>query len=74
MKIGDAVTYVDPKGIEHAALVTANWGGDAPDPSLNLVYVSDDETQTDNYGRQIGRNTSVVAEARQHAHGNYWKA
>lgn len=42
-------------------------------PSLNLVFVTDDETQTDPYGRQIARNTSVCHKSAQAAHGMYWK-
>lgn len=72
-KAGDAVTYVDPRGVEHNALVTANWGtGDTP--SLNLVFVSDDEQATDQYGRQLAsRVTSIVHETNQYAHGSYWR-
>lgn len=78
VEIGDTVTYVDPVGQEHNALVTTVFssghaGDDGPKPSVNLVYVSDDGTKADQYGRQIERSTSVVNEANQAAHGNYWK-
>lgn len=80
VKVGDAVIFVDPYGKEHIALVTTSWGGttvhpgdDGPKPSVNLVFVSEDETKTDQYGRQIERNTSVVHQSNQSAHGMYWK-
>lgn len=42
-------------------------------PSLNLVFVSDDMAKDDSYGRQIERETSVVHQSRQPAHGNFWQ-
>jgi hypothetical protein len=48
-------------------------GAAAPDPSLNLVFVSDKDSEVDQYGRQIKRETSVVAEKNQAAHGRFWK-
>lgn len=78
VKIGDTVEYVDPYAKSHTALVTTVFssghpGDDGPKPSVNLVYVSDDESQTDQYGRQIARNTSVVHETNQAAHGMFWR-
>ena len=72
-EIGDIVEYVDPVGKSHKALVTANWGIASPTASLNLVYVSDNESETDQYGRQIRRDTSVVHETSQPAHGRFWR-
>lgn len=73
--IGDSVFYTDEVGVEHTAIVTANWGGiDNPDASINVVYVSDDESQRDQYGRQIVRQTSVVPKHNQPAHGRFYKA
>ena len=72
MKIGDKVIFTDAVGNFHYALVTAVWG-QGETPSLNVVYVSDDESQTDQYGRQITRATSVVHESNQHAHGMKWR-
>lgn len=73
--IGDHVICVDPTGKEHNALVTSVFqGAQVNAPSLNLVYVSDDESATDQYGRQLAsRVTSTVHESNQYAHGNYWK-
>lgn len=73
MEIGNSVEYVDASGNWHEAFVTAIHGG-GDTPSVNLVYVSDDESQTDQYGRQIQRSTSVVHESNQGAHGNFWRA
>ena len=72
LKIGDAVTYVDEIGEERDALLTAVHGT-SDDPSVNLVFVSADESQHDPYGRQISRRSSVVYQLNQGAHGNYWR-
>ena len=76
--IGDAVVFVDALGKPHEALVTAVHGpyepvGDGGQPSLNVVYVSDDEKKYDSYGRQIERETSVVHRSSQPAHGMFWQ-
>lgn len=42
-------------------------------PSMNLIYVSTDESQHDSYGRQIIRPTSVGHSSTQTATGYYWK-
>jgi hypothetical protein len=73
VEVGSVVEYVDELGRPHAALVTANFGGENPTPSLNVVYVSASESEHDSYGRQIARETSVVNEANQGAHGRYWR-
>lgn len=75
IKIGDAVIYVDDKGVEHNALVTAVWANEYENsgkPGLNLVFVSGDEKKEDTYGQQIERQTSVCHKVVQPAHGNYW--
>ncbi len=75
MDIGAPVTFVDRVGIERPAIVTAVWGpSDGPrKPSINVVIVSNDESKTDGYGRQIERETSVPHQNEQAAHGYYWK-
>lgn len=78
IEIGQSVEFVDSVGKSHIALVTTVFtsghpGDDGPNPSVNLVYVSDDESQTDQYGRQIARRTSVVHESNQYAHGMFWR-
>lgn len=70
---GQAVTFVDTRGVPHPALVTADWSGGAEFGSLNLVYVNPDPDQNDSYGQKMVRQSSVVNERNQSAHGNYWK-
>lgn len=70
MQVGETVIYVDPVGKPFDALVTAVFSENC----INVVYISDDETRNDTYGRQIVRETSV---ARQNgagftAHGRYF--
>lgn len=73
--VGKAVTYVDPVGKHHDALVIAVWGtgteafGVNP---INVVVVADDVNQHDPYGRQIDRATSVQAAGPTAAHGRYY--
>ena len=73
MKISDCVIFVDEVGVEHDALLTAIHGDPANFPSVNLLYVSPNTTETDQYGRQIKRESSVVYQTSQGAHGNYWR-
>src|SRR5262249_23597005 len=75
INVGDVVIYHDPKGHPHNALVLVNWGrpGDVTEPLLNLVYVSDDESKTDSYGRQIERDATSVPHKSYGAHGRYWR-
>ena len=69
VKVGDVVTFVDAVTVEHDALVTAVWSENC----INVVYVSDDETRTDTYGRQILRETSVSREGTFTAHGRFFR-
>jgi hypothetical protein len=73
-QIGDVVKVVDEQGHHHNALVCANWNYEGSDtPSLNVVFVSDDDSKVDSYGRQIDRHlTSVVHRSSQSAPGRYW--
>lgn len=75
VKIGDAVWFVDGRRQERPALVTAVWGptSDGRPPSINVVVVSLDEDRRDQYGRQVERETSLVHEANQPAHGMFWR-
>lgn len=69
-KLGQAVVYCDPKGVDHDALVTAVWS----ETCCNVLWVSGDESKTDTYGRQVERQTSVThATVTGQAHGNYWR-
>ena len=74
MNIGEMVIFVDATTKQHKALVTAVHGvNPAQRPSLNLVYVSDDENAQDQYGRQLAeRVTSIVHVRDQNAEGMYW--
>lgn len=75
-EVGAHVIYVDPRGQRRDAIVTVWWGnfggGTQPNVGCNLVFVADDETKKDPYGRQIERATSVCHKAAQPAPGNYW--
>ena len=73
VKVRDCVEYFDQYGRSHLALVTAVHGVGDEKSSINCVYVVDDSAQTDSYGRQIERATSVVPEALQSAHGRFWR-
>lgn len=73
-QVGDVVIYNDHVGIEHQALITASWGSETNDtPSVNLVFVEVDESKTDTWGRQVGRDSSVPHQDHQFAPGNYWR-
>lgn len=79
--VGSSVTYVDEHGLEHDALVTARHDGKGRDSTepidtkmcINLLIVSDDATQQDQYGRQIQRFSSVQGENSFAAHGRFWR-
>lgn len=71
VRIGQHVKWVDPVGQPHDALVTNVFGSGAT-PSINVVVINEDEDQTDNYGRKVQRETSVVHREGQQAHGRYW--
>lgn len=74
IKVGDNVVFVDEHSKEHNAIVICAFS--APHikyPSVNVVHVSDDESKSDSYGRQIERRTSVPHQSNQPAHGMYWR-
>jgi len=86
LKVGDHVIFLDSHRKKHPALVTAVWDVFPSDengvhhitdeqhpPSLNLVYVAEDTSREDQYGRQIERTTSVVHVSLNAARGNCWK-
>jgi hypothetical protein len=68
---GDVVTYVDEVGKSHQALVTIVHGNTA-ESCINVVYVSDDDTKRDSYGRQVERASSVQKQSEYTAHGRYF--
>jgi hypothetical protein len=68
-EVGDVVKYTDHRGVQHLALITAVWS----ETTLNLVYVSKDATEHDDYGNQIKRETSVYVKTPSSAPGNFWE-
>ena len=81
-QVGSAVTYVDPLGVEHAAIITARFDGKSGDSAepidatkcVNVVYVSSNADEFDQYGRQLKRETSVQGGASGvTAHGRFWR-
>ncbi len=68
------IIFVDEYGIPRDALVTMKFtgmsGGNVH--GCNLVFVEGDPKRDDSYGRQMGRETSVVHKSVQAAPGNYW--
>lgn len=81
VEIGQPITYVDHHGVPRPALVTQVWGECRYDddgklcnaPCINIVCVSLDEKKDDSWGRQVERDSSVVHEMDQQAHGNFWR-
>lgn len=77
LRPGTSVLYVDEFQQEHGALLTAVWDNGNPvaypNPAVNLVLVSPDDTRTDTYGRQIERKTSVSHLSGNSAKANCWK-
>ena len=68
VQIGDMVVYMDGNGDSHNALVTNLLEGDL----VSLIFVSSDETATDEYGRQIERKTSVPHKSAASDGSAYW--
>lgn len=71
IETGDVVNYVDEVGVSHKALVTIVHGNTAQS-SINIVYVSQDETKRDPYGRQVERASSVQRQSEFTANGRYF--
>lgn len=65
---GKACVFVDPVGKAHDALITEVWGKQC----VNVVFVTDEDNQRDDYGQKLVRFTSVMHGSVQQAHGNYW--
>lgn len=72
VEVGDVVVYHDPRGEAHNALVTCVHNR-APYYCVNLVLVSGNEDDRDQYGRQTRRVTSVLHGSNMGVHGNYWR-
>jgi len=65
VNVGDHIIFTDTHRRQHSALVTEVWDSGVEQrrdslPAVNLLYVVDDETRMDQYGRQIERESSVV--------------
>lgn len=81
IKIGDPVRVVDEHGIEHAGLVTQQWGTGSYEDSnqvrvllaINVVFVSADENKNDTYGRQTEHLSSLQHKSvAGQCPGRYW--
>lgn len=82
VQIRDQVTFVDAHRKPHPALVTAVWGREVKadgsqvqnsvSSCINIVVVSHNDKEHDEYGRQIKRHTSLVHSSLQ-SEGMYWK-
>jgi len=73
LSIGSHVLFTDEHFVEHDALVTAIWGDPEKKPTINLLYVSGDDSKTDQYGRQIERPTSIQHAKDNSAGGYCWR-
>lgn len=74
--VGTVVEYVDEFAVSHLALVTRQWADDdafGKTASINLVHVTGNPAETDQYGRQTKHVTSVVPEPQQSAHGRFYR-
>jgi hypothetical protein len=70
--VGDSVVFIDSLRVEHKALVT-NVFGSGSTPTINVVFASGDDTKTDNYGRQLERQTSTCHVSVNSAKANCWR-
>jgi hypothetical protein len=67
-QVGQHVVWHSPVAVPHDALVTA-----VHTPTCINIVLCADEGQTDQYGRQIARHTSLSHKSANEAHGNYWR-
>ncbi len=67
VKIGDVVLVADEYGVVRNGLVTNAWN-----TTINVLFVSGDETKTDQYGRQIERQSSCSHKLHTTAPGRFW--
>lgn len=77
IKYGMFVKVVDEVGGVHDGLVTNAWGGmkvkdGIAGPCINVLFVTDDETKNDPYGRQIERLSSCSHKLSTRAPGRFW--
>lgn len=74
---GMTVKVVNEVGKLFDGLVTNNWGNAEVEdgkagPTINVLYVTDDDSKTDPYGNQIERLSSCSHKLNSHAPGRYW--
>lgn len=74
---GMTVKVVNEVGKLFDGLVTNNWGNSEVEdgkagPTINVLYVSDDDSKTDPYGNQIERLSSCSHKLNTAAPGRYW--
>lgn len=75
-EIGRYVEFIDEHSRSRDALVTAvhdNGQKREQLPAVNLIVVALDESQHDQYGRQIERPCSVSADGPHAAHGRFYR-
>ena len=70
LKVGDAVIFADGYREEHPALVTTVWTQDM----INVAFISTNEAETDQYGRQIKRESSVGRHSESNCYGRSFRA
>jgi len=82
LKPGDFVIFHDTYGKAHNALLTNVFSSGVGKDNvpfyddtgcMNLVYVSENEAEIDNGGRQIKRASSVSHVSKTNVHGYYWR-
>lgn len=66
-KKGQHVKVVDEFGNLHDGLVTNCWN-----MTTNVVYVTDNDAKTDQYGNQVEHQTSCMHKRDTSAPGRYW--
>ena len=74
---GMTVKVVNEVGKLFDGLVTNNWGNTVVEdgkagPTINVLYVTDDDSKTDPNGNQIERLSSCSHKLNSHAPGRYW--
>ncbi len=67
--VEETVVWHDTKGKGHEVLVTAVHN----DHVINIVRVSNNKNEQDQYGRQLKRESSVTHKSMSQVHGNYWR-
>ena len=75
VNVGDHIIFTDTRRKQHSGLVTEVHDSGVEQrrdslPAVNVLYVVDDETRMDQYGRQIERESSVVHRTMNSAEAN----